>query len=105
MRQHNPTPQRKATAYVQQIIDNNPDDTFVWCDGSVRRCIHQCSAACATVVSTATEIVSEHSTKLLTSSIATAEFCGILHAYQWILKHHALTQHIHILCDNQFVID
>ena len=46
----------------------------------------------------------EHSTAILTHSIATAEFCGILNAYQWISKHHTVTQPIHILCDNQFVV-
>ena len=46
----NPALQREATAYVQHIIDNNPDDIFVWCDGSVRYSVPQCSAACAIVI-------------------------------------------------------
>ena len=89
---------------MQQIIDNNPDDIFVWCDGSVRRSVPQCSAACAIVISSATNIMHEHSTAILTHSIATAEFCGVLNAYQWISKNPTITQPIHILCDNQFVV-
>ena len=65
-----------ATKFIQDIIDNNPNDLFCWSDGSVRKHLPH-SAGVSSIISTSIDVISEHAVRLDTDSISVAEICGV----------------------------
>ena len=95
--------QSLATQFIQNIIDNNPSDLFCWSDGSIRKHLPN-SAGVSSVISTTTDIISECATRVNTTSISVAEICGIISSLKYVCTNLPKPKHIHILCDNQYVI-
>ena len=97
-----PELQTQATNYIQNIVDSNPNDLYIWSDGSVRK-KYVNKAGAAFVVSTA-QIIHSQQITLRTNDIAIAELTGLLHSFVWITNNLPQYKTIHLMYDNQYVV-